>query len=104
MTNPTPTLGASCAARPNSHLRLFPESIRQNWLDGFYHPAGYLYHLMLAFQAVGLPFQIGQVEVFCRQWQLSELDFYSGIAQLRDQGLLPDPQEALPTDLPSAKE
>lgn len=90
MTNPIPDFGASSAAKSQSHLRLFPESIRQNWLDGFYFPVGYLYHLILAFQAAGLPFEVGPVEGFCQQWQLSESDFYSAIAQLREQGLWAD--------------
>ncbi|MFG6107151.1 hypothetical protein U2F10_33250 [Leptothoe sp. EHU-05/26/07-4] len=36
-----------------SHLRLTPEAVHQNWLDHFYTPAGYLYHLILALRKQG---------------------------------------------------
>ncbi|MBE9069888.1 hypothetical protein IQ260_24920 [Leptolyngbya cf. ectocarpi LEGE 11479] len=41
-----------------SHLRLTPEAVHQNWLDHFYSPAGYLYHLILAFRKQGWWFRI----------------------------------------------
>ena len=71
-----------------SHLRLTPEAVHQNWLDHFYTPAGYLYHLILALRKQGWWFRIENVSQFCREWHINRRTFYRAKAELIANGKL----------------
>lgn len=71
-----------------SHLRLTPEAVHQNWLDQLYSPAGYLYHLILAFRKQGWWFRIENVSQFCREWHINRRTFYRAKAELIANGKL----------------
>ena len=71
-----------------SHLRLTPEAVHQNWLDHFYTPAGYLYHLILALRKQGWWFRVENVSQFCREWHINRRTFYRAKAELIANGKL----------------
>ena len=72
----------------HSHLRLTPEAVHQNWLDHFYTPAGYLYHLILALRKQGWWFRVENVSQFCREWHINRRTFYRAKAELIANGKL----------------
>ncbi len=71
-----------------SHLRLTPEAVHQNWLNHFYTPAGYLYHLILALRKQGWWFRVENVSRFCREWHINRRTFYRAKAELITNGKL----------------
>ncbi|EKU97570.1 hypothetical protein Lepto7375DRAFT_6773 [Leptolyngbya sp. PCC 7375] len=71
-----------------SHLRLTPEAVHQNWLDHFYTPAGYLYHLILALRKQGWWFRVENISQFCREWHINRRTFYRAKAELIANGKL----------------
>ncbi|MEM6518733.1 MAG: hypothetical protein AAF722_05290 [Cyanobacteria bacterium P01_C01_bin.70] len=62
--------------------------IKQGWEAGYYTPRGYLYHLLLAYQASGSALRIESISAFCREWNISRSRFYKAKAALVKDGLI----------------
>ncbi|MBE9068716.1 hypothetical protein IQ260_18885 [Leptolyngbya cf. ectocarpi LEGE 11479] len=71
-----------------NHEGLTLANIKQGWEAGYYTPRGYLYHLILAYQASGSALRIESVAAFCRDWNISRSRFYKAKAALVRDGLL----------------
>jgi hypothetical protein len=71
--------------KTQAHLRRTKEQIKEQWLLGDYTPAGYLYNLLAAMKAEGLPVTIGSVKEFCTEWEIDKRQFYRAKSRLIEQ-------------------
>jgi hypothetical protein len=74
--------------KTQAHLRRTKEQIKEQWLLGDYTPAGYLYNLLAAMKAEGLPVTVSSIKEFCAEWEIDKRQFYRAKARLIDQNRL----------------